>query len=89
MLGTNYTPFIVEGLISSAYAVELKSKSQTSIIGRSRSDKYRSPIQYNDFDNLLGDDFNFVIESLYDSAFADVEKDLLSVWSSNKSEQES
>ena len=38
---------------------------------------------------MLGDDFNFVIDSLFDSVLADVENDLLSVWSSNKSEQES
>ena len=58
-------------------------------MGRSKSDKYRSPLQYNDYENLLGDDFNFVIESLFENVFADVENDLLSVWSSNRSEQES
>ena len=58
-------------------------------MGRSKSDKYRSPLQYNDYENLFEDDFNFVIESLFENVFADVENDLLSVWSSNRSEQES
>ena len=53
------------------------------------SSKFTSPIQFDAFDNWLGDDFQFVLDNIIDTFFDDIEEDLLSVWSSNRSEQES
>ena len=53
------------------------------------SSKFTSPIQFDAFDNWLGEDFDFVLDSIMDDFFGDIEADLLSVWSTNKSEQES
>ena len=53
------------------------------------SSKFISPIQFDAFDNWLGADFDFVLDSIMDEFFGDIEADLLSVWSTNKSEQES
>ena len=53
------------------------------------SSKFSSPIEYDSFDNWLGEDFDFILDNILDSFFGDIEADLLSVWSTNKSEQES
>ena len=53
------------------------------------SSKFTSPIQFDAFDNWLGEDFNFVLDNILDDFFDDIEENLLSVWSTNKSEQES
>ena len=53
------------------------------------SSKFTSPIQYDSFDNWLGDDFQFLLDNIIDDFFDEVEENLLSVWSTNKSEQES
>ena len=53
------------------------------------SSKFTSPIQFDAFDNWLGEDFDFILDSIMDDFFGDIEADLLSVWSTNKSEQES
>ena len=53
------------------------------------SSKFTSPIQFDAFDSWLGDDFQFVLDNIIDDFFDDIEADLLSVWSTNKSEQES
>ena len=53
------------------------------------SSKFTSPLQFDAFDNWLGDDFQFVLDNIIDDFFDDIEADLLSVWSTNKSEQES
>ena len=50
------------------------------------SSKFTSPIQFDGFDNWLGDDFQFVLDNIIDDFFDDIEENLLSVWSTNKSE---
>ena len=50
------------------------------------SSKFTSPIQFDAFDNWLGDDFQFVLDNIIDDFFDDIEENLLSVWSTNKSE---
>ena len=50
------------------------------------SSKFTSPIQFDAFDNWLGDDFQFVLDNIIDDFFDDIEEDLLSVWSTNLSE---
>ena len=53
------------------------------------SSKSSSPLQFDAFDNWLGADFDFVLDNIMDEFFDDIEENLLSVWSTNKSEQES
>ena len=53
------------------------------------SGKTISPIQYDAFDNWLGEDFDFILDNIMDTFFEEIEADILSVWSTNKSEQES
>ena len=50
------------------------------------SSKFTSPIQFDAFDNWLGDDFDFILDSIMDEFFGVIEADLLSVWSTNRSE---
>ena len=61
----------------------------TTGVDISDSGKFTSPTQYDAFDNWLGEDFDYVLDNILDTFFADIEADLLSVWSTNKSEQES
>ena len=49
----------------------------------------RSPLSYNGFDSWLGADFDYFLDNLLDGFLQDIEDDLLSVWSTNRSEQES
>ena len=51
--------------------------------------KYRSPILYDDNDDVFDDDFSFLLDRLFDNMLGEIESDLRSVWSTNKSEQES
>ena len=51
------------------------------------SSKFTSPLQFDAFDNWLGDDFQFVLDNIIDDFFDDIESDLLSVWSSNRSDE--
>ena len=53
------------------------------------SSKFTSPIQFDAFDNWLGADFQFVLDNIIDDFFDEIEDNLLSVWSTNLSEQES
>ena len=50
------------------------------------SSKFNSPIQFDAYDNWFGEDLDFLIESVMDRFFGAIEDDLLSVWSTNKSE---
>ena len=50
------------------------------------SSKFTSPIQFDAFDNWLGADFDFILDNIMDEFFGEIESDLLSVWSTNKSE---
>ena len=58
----------------------------TTGVDISDSNKFNSPIQYDSFDNWLGEDFDYILDNILDSFFGDIEADLLSVWSTNKSE---
>ena len=58
-------------------------------INLSDNDKHRSPLDYDEYDNWLGFDFDFYLKNLLDGYLSDIESDLLTVWSTNKSEQES
>ena len=51
--------------------------------------KYRSPILYDEYDDVLDEDFNFLLNTVFDNILNEIESDLRSVWSTNKSEQES
>ena len=53
------------------------------------ADKHRSPLDYDEYDDWLGFDFDFYLKNLLDGYLSDIESDLLTVWSTNKSEQES
>ena len=48
--------------------------------------KYRSPILYDDNDNVFDEDFDFLLDTLFDNMLNEIESDLRSVWSTNKSE---
>ena len=50
------------------------------------SSKFTSPIQFDAFDKWLGTDFDFILDNIMDEFFGEIESDLLSVWSTNKSE---
>ena len=49
-------------------------------------DSKPSPLDFDKFDSWLGDDFNFIIDNILDDFLSDIEADLLSAWSSMKSE---
>ena len=49
----------------------------------------RSLLQDDGFYDWLGDDFDYFVENLFDDFLNEVESDLLTVWSTNRSEQES
>ena len=51
--------------------------------------KFTSPIQFDTYDNWFGEDLDYLIDSVMDRFFGEIEEDLLSVWSTNRSEQES
>ena len=61
-----------------SYGIELKGK-----------DEFKSPLAFDAFDSWLGEDFDYFIENLIDGFFEEIESDLLTVWSTNLSEQES
>ena len=48
-----------------------------------------SVIEFDALDKWVGADFDIHLEKILDTFFDKVEEDLLSVWSTNKSEQES
>ena len=50
---------------------------------------FNSPIQYDIGDLWLGENFDSYMENTMENIFDMIEDDLLSVWSTNKSEQES
>ena len=51
------------------------------------SSKFTSPTQYDSFDDWLGEDFDIYLDQILDNLFNEIEEDLLSVWSTNRSEQ--
>ena len=60
------------------YGIDLKGR-----------DLFQSPLAFDPYDNWLGADFNYYLDNLFDAVLDDIESDLLTVWSTNKSEQES
>ena len=50
---------------------------------------WRTPYEYDDFDNWFQSDFDFVLESLMDGILSSIESDILSKDSTNLSEQRS
>ena len=50
---------------------------------------YQSPLAFDSFDSWLGDDFDYYLDNLFDAVLDDIESDLLTIWSTNRSEQES
>ena len=63
-----------------AYGVDIQTKDPND---------FKSPLAFDAHDNWLGTDFDFFLDNMLDDLFDDIEADLLSVWSTNKSEQES
>ena len=54
-----------------------------------KDSKFTSAIDFDANDNWLGNDFDYLWEQVLDDFWDDIEDDLLSVWSTNRSEQES
>ena len=54
-----------------------------------KDSKFTSAIDFDANDNWLGNDFDYLWEQILDDFWDDIEDDLLSVWSTNRSEQES
>ena len=46
-----------------------------------------SPIEFDAFDNWLGEDFDSFLDQILDTFLDEIEADLLSIWSTNRSEQ--
>ena len=63
-----------------AYGVDIQVKD---------SKDFKSPLAFDAHDLWLGSDFDFFLDNMLDDLFNEIEEDLLSVWSTNKSEQES
>ena len=70
----------MQGIAMTAYGVDIQSKVPND---------FKSPLAFDAHDNWLGTDFDFFLDNMLDDLFKDIEADLLSVWSTNKSEQES
>ena len=52
-----------------------------------KDSKFNSPIDFDANDRWLGNDFDYLWEQVLDDFWDDIEDDLLSVWSTNRSEQ--
>ena len=52
-------------------------------------DKTKSPLSFDEFDLWLGEDMDYYIDTYLARVLEEIEEDMLSVWSTNKSEQES
>ena len=61
----------------------------THAYGINDSSNFKSPIAFDAYDLWLGSDFNTYLDVILDDFFDQIEEDLLSVWSTNRSEQES
>ena len=48
--------------------------------------EFVSPLEFDAWDNWLGADFDIYLDQIIDTMFDEIEEDLLSVWSTNKSE---
>ena len=67
----------MQGIAMTAYGVDIQSKDPKS---------FTSPIAFDAHDLWLGSDFDYFLENMLDDLFDEIESDLLSVWSTNKSE---
>ena len=63
-----------------AYGVDVQAED---------SKDFKSPLAFDAHDLWLGEDFDYFLNNMIDGLLDDIESDLLSVWSTNKSEQES
>ena len=52
-----------------------------------KDSKFNSAIDFDAHDLWLGNDFNYLWEQVLDDFWDEIEDDLLSVWSTNRSEQ--
>ena len=75
---THNTLYFVKYLPLVSYGIELKD-----------TDEFKSPLAFDAFDTWLGEDFDYFIENLFDGFLDEIESDLLTVWSTNLSEQQS
>ena len=60
-----------------AYGVDIQAEN---------SKDFKSPLAFDSYDLWLGDDFDYFLNNMIDVLLDDIESDLLSVWSTNKSE---
>ena len=67
----------MQGIALKAYGIEVQAKD---------SHNFRSPIAFDERDSWLGNDFSFLMDNMLESLLDEIEADLLSVWSTNKSE---
>ena len=79
MYSQNYLT-VLQGIAMTAYSIEINT---------SDSSKFKSPLAFDPHDLWLGSDFDHYMDNLLDELFDTIEADLLEVWSTNKSEQES
>ena len=67
----------------------LASAGLTTQVYGIKDSKFTSAIAFDANDNWLGNDFDYLWASILDDFWDEIEDDLLSVWSTNRSEQES
>ena len=67
----------MQGVAMTAYGIEIWEKD---------SKDFKSPLAFDAHDLWLGEDFDYFLNNMLDDIFSDIESDLLSVWSTNKSE---
>ena len=60
-----------------SYGIDIQAKD---------SKHFKSPNAFDSYDLWLGDDFDYFLNNMLDDLFDEIESDLYSVWSTNKSE---
>ena len=79
MYSQNYLT-VLQGIAMTAYSVDITATD---------SSDFKSPLAFDAHDLWLGNDFDHFMDNLLEDMFDAIEADLLEVWSTNKSEQES
>ena len=67
----------MQGIAMTAYGVDIQSKEPKS---------FTNPLDFDAHDLWLGSDFDYFLDNMLDDLFDEIESDLKSVWSTNKSE---
>ena len=67
----------MQGIAMTAYGIDIQSNDPKS---------FTSPLAFDAHDNWLGSDFDYFLDNMLDDLFDEIEADLKSVWSTNKSE---